>query len=205
MDPTNHHPTTTCHVACLVWTTYRTCFSNSNLKLPRGMVGVDHMPDIFCVEQIPDISWCGPHTGHILVWTTYRTPGVGGGVWGGRSPPHRPNILWYGPHTGHSWYGTNTGHILVWTTYRTYLGVDPTNHHPTITCHVACLVWTTYRTCFSNSNLKLPRGMFGVDHMPDIFGVDHIPDMLPQSKIATWHVWCGTNIGHSLVWTTYRT
>ena len=50
--------------------------------------------------------------------------------------------------------------------------MDPTNHHPTITCHVACLVWTTYRTCFSNSNLKLPRGMLGVDHMPDIFGVD---------------------------------
>ena len=118
MDPTNHHPTITCHVACLVWTTYRTCFSNSNLKLPRGMFGVDH---------IPDIIWCGPHTGHILVWNAYRTylgvdhiPDIVGvdhipdivGV------EHIPDIFWCGPYTGHylpwhGWCGTQPGHFLV--------------------------------------------------------------------------------------------
>ena len=47
-------------------------------------------------------------------------------------------------------------------------------------------------------NLKVPRVMFGAELTSDIFGVDHIPDMLLQlqSKIATWHVWCGPHAGH---------
>ena len=28
---------------------------------------------------------------------------------------------------------------------------------------------------------------------------------MDQSKLATWHVWCGTNIGHILVWNKCRT
>ena len=104
----------------------------------------------FGVEQLPDISWCGQHTGHILVWTTYRTflvwttyrtyigvdhiPDIFGvelipDIFSVDHMPdiiyrhvdHMPDIYWCGPHTGHFWCGPHTGHILVWTTYRTFL------------------------------------------------------------------------------------
>ena len=33
----------------------------------------------------------------------------------------------------------------------------------------------------------------------------HLETLYEQSKLATWHVWCGTNIGHFLVWNKCRT
>ena len=173
----------------LVWTTYRTCFSNSNLKLPRGMFGVDHIPDIF---------WCGPPTGYFCPHQTkhaYRTflpnQNLPRGMFG---VEHIPDIVaqpklatWHGwceTHPGHFWCGPYTGHYLPW---HGWCGTQPGHF----------LVWNTYRTLLPNQNL--PCGMVGVEHIPDIFwcgpytghylpGVEHIPDIVTQPKLATWHV-----------------
>ena len=93
------------------------------------------------------------------------------------------------------WCGTNAGHSFVhlWVPRLGTCGGGLRRHVSKIFRHVSNIFLCYTKIIWINQNL--PCGMFGAEQISDMFGAEQISDIY----------WCGTNTGHLLVRSKYRT